>query len=67
MIKTTCAPLDLPKNTQVDAHRYLTFLWKDGSTLPQIKTKSIYTLLNSDTVVIEHINTLWYVNHTSLT
>lgn len=64
MIKNTCTPSNLPRNTKVDAHRYPTFLWKDGSTLPKIKAKSIYTLLNSDTSVIEHINTLWYVNHT---
>lgn len=63
MIRNACKTLNLPRNTHVHVHRYLSFLWKDGSPLPKIKANVIYNSLNHDTSVIDHVNTLQNVHH----
>ena len=62
LIKNACASLNLPRNTKVDSHHYLSFRWRDGTLLTKIKAKDIYKFLNSDTSVTDHINKIWYCN-----
>lgn len=65
LIKMACSHLNLPRNTDVDSHRFLSFRWQDGTHLSSIKAKDIYRFLNHDTSVSQHLNVIWYSSFSS--
>ncbi|XP_057851145.2 uncharacterized protein LOC131061466 [Cryptomeria japonica] len=65
LIKMACSHLNLPRNTDVDSHRFLSFRRQDGTHLSSIKAKDIYRFLNHDTSVSQHLNVIWYSSFSS--
>ncbi|XP_059068323.1 uncharacterized protein LOC131858872 [Cryptomeria japonica] len=66
LIMHACTLLGLPKDCDIDSHRFLAFGWADGTPLTKTKARNIYSLLAYDTSIISHVNMIWYSNFSVL-
>lgn len=62
MLRDACSPFDLSKPCQSDSFRFLSFQWPDGSSLPNVKAKSVYDVLVNDLSILSHVKSCWKLN-----
>lgn len=53
------ASKDIPTLCHVNSNSYLKIKWPNGIIISKLKAKNIYSILNYNVDIINHINNIW--------